>query len=59
MAIARKSIIASQDIAEGESFSKENITTKRPGTGINPMEWNNVMGTPAKKSFKKDELIEL
>lgn len=59
MAIARKSIIALRDIKRGELFSEDNITTKRPGTGINPMRWNEVLGTRAVRDFEKDELIEL
>ena len=58
-AIARKSIVASKDIKKGECFSGENITTKRPGAGISPMEWDNVLGKEAKRDFKDDELIEL
>lgn len=57
--IARKSIVASQNIEKGESFNEINITAKRPGTGISPMSWNRVIGRCAKKDFKKDELIEL
>ena len=57
--IARKSIIASCDIKKGEVFSTENLTTKRPGNGISPMKWFDVLGTVAKKDFKKDEMIEL
>lgn len=56
--VARKSIIASRDIAQGELFSEDNLTTKRPGSGINPMLWNKVIGTTAKRDFKADELIE-
>jgi N,N'-diacetyllegionaminate synthase len=58
-AIARKSIVASRDIKKGEVFSEENITTKRPGTGIDPMMWNKVIGKKAKRNFKMDELIEV
>ena len=57
--IVRKSIVASRSIKQGEQFSKENITTKRPGTGINPMRWNKVIGQFAKRSFDKNELIEI
>ena len=59
MAIARKSIVAKTDIQEGDIFSVENITTKRPGTGINPMKWESVLGQRAKRKFGEDELIEL
>ena len=59
LAIARKSIVAAKDIAKGEAFSEENLTAKRPGNGISPMEWNNVLGKAAKRDFKRDELIEI
>ena len=58
-AIARKSIVASRDIKRGEIFSKENITTKRPGTGLDPMAWNKVIGKKAKRNFRADEQIEV
>lgn len=57
--VVRKSIVAKRDINVGEVFDENNLTTKRPGTGISPMEWYNVLGKKAKRSFKKDELIEL
>jgi len=57
--IARKCIVAARDIKEGEAFTEENITVKRPGTGINPMEWDNVLGRIAKKDFQEDKEIEL
>lgn len=57
--LVRKSIVASCDIAEGEIFTENNIAAKRPATGISPMNWDKVIGKAAKKSFKKDELIEL
>lgn len=59
IAVARKSIIASVDIKAGDIFTEENITTKRPGTGISPMRWNEVLGTRAVRDFEKDELIEV
>ncbi len=59
MAIARKSIIAARDIEKGELLSDENLTTKRPGNGISPMKWNEVIGTIAVRDFKEDELIEI
>jgi N,N'-diacetyllegionaminate synthase len=59
MAIARKSIIAKKDIKAGETFTDCNLTVKRPGIGISPMEWFNVIGQVAKKDFQEDELIEL
>lgn len=57
--IARKSIVAKRKISEGEIFSEENITTKRPGNGISPMKWFEVLGQKAVRDFEEDELIEL
>ncbi len=57
--IARKSIVATRNIRKGEFFTTKNITTKRPATGISPMEWSRVIGKFAKKDFEKDELIKL
>lgn len=59
MAITRKSIVASRDIKLGEFFCLNNIAVKRPGTGISPMKWDQVLGTRAKRDFYIDELIEL
>lgn len=58
IAVARKSIVAKKDIKKGDIFTEENITTKRPGNGISPMEWFKVLGIKAIKDFQKDELIE-
>lgn len=55
--IARKSIVARCDIKKGETFTEENLTTKRPGNGISPMRWDEIIGTVAVKDFKEDELI--
>jgi N,N'-diacetyllegionaminate synthase len=57
--IVRKSLVASQAIKVGEVFTAENIATKRPGTGISPMRWDEVLGKTAKRDFLADELIEL
>ncbi|NQT06206.1 MAG: N-acetylneuraminate synthase [Candidatus Omnitrophica bacterium] len=57
--VVRKSIVAERDIKEGELFSDRNIGAKRPGTGISPLRWPDVIGRAAKKDFKKDEQIEL
>lgn len=57
--IARKSIVASTDIKKGNIFTPENLTVKRPGTGISPMQWDEVIGKEAKRDFQEDELIEL
>ncbi|MDE6207620.1 MAG: N-acetylneuraminate synthase [Muribaculaceae bacterium] len=59
IAIARKSIVAARAIAAGEIFTEENITVKRPGDGISPMEWDKVLGRPAPRAFSPDELITL
>jgi N,N'-diacetyllegionaminate synthase len=56
--IARKSIIAAAPIKEGEMFTELNITVKRPGTGITPMRWDEIIGRKAAKLYRKDELIE-
>ncbi len=57
--VARKSIVANTNIMKGEKFSEYNITTKRPGMGISPMRWTEVIGREAKRDFVEDELIEL
>jgi len=59
ISIARKSIIASRDIKKGELLTEDNITTKRPGSGISPMRWYEVLGTEAIRDFKEDDLIEI
>lgn len=56
--VARKSIVASRDIKMGEVFTESNLTAKRPGTGISPMEWDEIIGTKAKQSYVKDDLIQ-
>lgn len=57
--IARKSIVASKSIKKGDFFTEENITVKRPGIGISPIQWDDVIGKTAKKDFEEDDLIEL
>lgn len=57
--VARKSIVAKKAIHKGEFFDEENLTVKRPGAGISPMAWFNVIGKAAPRDFKEDELIEL
>ena len=57
--IARKSLVASRAINDGEVFSTENITAKRPGNGISPMRWDEVISSIAPRNFAADELIEL
>lgn len=58
-AVARKSIVAKQYIKQGETFTENNLTVKRPGNGISPMRWNEVIGTSAIRNFSPDEPIEL
>ena len=55
--IARKSIVAACTIKKGEAFTEENITTKRPGNGVSPMRWDEILGLKAKKKFEADENI--
>lgn len=57
--VARKSIVAKKFIAKGEKFTEFNLTTKRPGNGISPMCWNDVIGKNASREYQEDELIEL
>ncbi|QKJ29396.1 N-acetylneuraminate synthase [Mucilaginibacter mali] len=57
--IARKSIVAYCNISKGEYFSENNLAVKRPGNGISPMKWDEVIGKIAKRDFFEDELIEL
>lgn len=57
--VARKSIVAACDIKKGEVFTEQNITVKRPGNGISPMRWDEVLGQRAKHDFEYDHLIEI
>lgn len=57
--VSRKSLVATQIIKAGEVFTTENLTAKRPGTGISPMLWDDVLGQSARRDFLADELIEL
>tara|TARA_Y100001958_G_C21211081_1_gene536789 strand:+ start:198 stop:1196 length:999 start_codon:yes stop_codon:yes gene_type:complete len=57
ISIARKSIVAKTKIKKGEIFSENNITTKRPGIGISPMEWDKIIGSPSQKFFDVDDQI--
>lgn len=59
IAIARKSIVAKQNIAKGAIFTENNITTKRPGNGISAMKWDEILGKVAQRDFNEDDLIEL
>lgn len=56
---ARKSIVASRQIKKGELFTEENLTVKRPGNGISPMRWDEVIGQIAKRDFVEDQLIDI
>ncbi len=58
-AVARKSIVAKLSIQKGEVFTEENITVKRPGSGISPMRWYEVLGRAAERDFTEDELITI
>jgi len=55
--IARKSIVAATQITAGDVFTENNLTVKRPGNGISPMRWDEVIGTAAKKDYKPDDPI--
>lgn len=56
---ARKSLVAARSIRAGETFTASNLATKRPGTGISPMRWDDVLGRKAPRDFAPDDLIEL
>ena len=56
--VSRKSIVASQDINPGEKFTEENLITKRPGSGISPMKWDQLLLKSAHRRFFADELID-
>ncbi len=56
---ARKSIVAAKSIRPGDVFTEENLTTKRPGNGLSPMKWKEVLGKKATRQFNPDDLIEL
>lgn len=57
--VARKSIVACRKIRKGDFFTEDNLTTKRPGNGISPMLWKDIIGKKAGRDFGEDELIEL
>ncbi len=57
--IIRRSIVAKRNIKAGETFTEENLATKRPATGLSPALWNSILGQKAKRMFVKDENIEL
>ena len=55
--VARKSLVASCSIAKGDLFNEKNLTTKRPGSGMSPLRWQEILGTPAERDYQKDDLI--
>jgi N,N'-diacetyllegionaminate synthase len=57
--VARKSIVAARDIKRGEILSEENLCVKRPGTGISPMRWQEIVGRSSVHDFLQDDLIEI
>ena len=57
--VARRSLVAAREIRAGETFSESNLAVKRPGTGLSPMRWDEVLGHRAPRDFAPDELIEL
>jgi sialic acid synthase SpsE len=57
--IARRSIVAKKRISKGEVFSSDNLTVKRPGTGISPLRWDYIMGTKSHRDYLEDDFIEL
>ena len=58
LSVARKSIVARRDIAQGEKFTEMNLTTKRPGTGLSPIHWDRIIGSFAHRSYQQNELID-
>ena len=56
--IVRKSIVAARAIAKGETFTAQNLAVKRPGTGVSPMRWDDVLGQRAVRDYAKDEFID-
>ena len=58
ISVVRKSIVAKKSIRKGEEYSENNLTVKRPGTGISPMSWDKVLGNVAKINYRKDDLIK-
>lgn len=57
--VSRKSIHAKCDIKIGDIFSDDNLIAKRPGTGVSPMKWKDIIGTTANKNYKADDILEL
>ena len=57
ISVVRKSIVANQEIKQGDLLTEKNISVKRPGNGINPMKWDDIIGSTARKNYNADELI--
>ena len=57
--VVRRSIVASRPLKEGEILDEATLEVKRPGTGLSPMNWDQIVGTRAKRAYAKDEPIEL
>lgn len=57
-AVARKSLVACREIRKGELFTTENLDVKRPGTGVSPMRWDEIIGMQATRDYQPDELID-
>jgi N,N'-diacetyllegionaminate synthase len=57
--IARKSIVAACAIRKGETYTEQNLTVKRPGNGISPMRWEEVIGKTANRDYQEEEMIQL
>jgi len=58
ISVARKSIVAKKSIKKSELCTEENLTVKRPGTGISPMEWEKMIGKTSDREYKVDDLIQ-
>ena len=56
--VARKSIVAKKEIKKGDIFTLDNITVKRPGNGISPIHWYEILGKVSEENFNEDELIK-
>ena len=55
--IVRKSIVAKVDIKKGDTLNENNLAIKRPGNGLSPMKWDEIIGTRAIRDYSEDELI--
>ena len=59
IAVVRKSIVAACPIQPGDEFTCQNLTVKRPGTGISPLRWDEIIGTSSSFAYQRDDLIKL